>query len=161
VEPPLLEADAFRTSWLYRMYFFWPIWFSRGCPHPCEYCAVQSYYQRTHRTRPVDDVIADIEELRTLRRPSSSSSTTTRPPGRTRRRALPAHDPLGTQWVGQVTTSVTRDDELLDLVATPAPCPLDRLRASPRRTSRPSARISTARAASRRTWPSSARAASR
>jgi radical SAM superfamily enzyme YgiQ (UPF0313 family) len=53
---PLLKPDAFRSSWLYRMYFFWPIFFSRGCPHPCEYCAVQTYYQRSFRTRPVEDV---------------------------------------------------------------------------------------------------------
>jgi radical SAM superfamily enzyme YgiQ (UPF0313 family) len=115
---PLLEADAFRTSWLYRMYFFWPIWFSRGCPHPCEYCAVQSYYQRTHRTRPVDDVIADIEELRTLgaRRFLFLDDNPTARPDEAKelfRRMIP----LGTQWVSQVTTSVTRDDELLDLVA--------------------------------------------
>src|SRR5262249_61757551 len=37
---PLLKPDAFRASALYRMYFFWPVFFSRGCPHPCEYCAV-------------------------------------------------------------------------------------------------------------------------
>src|SRR5574341_440192 len=63
---PLLKYEAFKSSWLYRMYFHWPIFFSRGCPHPCEYCAVQTYYQRSYRTRPVDDVIGDIEELRRL-----------------------------------------------------------------------------------------------
>src|SRR5207249_9534639 len=60
---PLLKPEAFRTSWLYRMYFFWPILFSRGCPHPCEYCAIQTYYERTYRTRPVDDVIEDVRRL--------------------------------------------------------------------------------------------------
>jgi bacteriochlorophyll C8 methyltransferase len=29
---PLLKPDAFRTSWLYRQYFFWPIFFSRCRP---------------------------------------------------------------------------------------------------------------------------------
>src|SRR5437660_3676334 len=29
-ELPLLKWDAFRKSWLYRMYFHWPIVFSRG-----------------------------------------------------------------------------------------------------------------------------------
>src|SRR5215470_7462244 len=63
---PLLKPDAFRSSWLYRMYFFWPIFFSRGCPHPCEYCAIQTYYDRTYRTRPVDDVIADVRRIGAL-----------------------------------------------------------------------------------------------
>src|SRR5437868_7510344 len=38
---PLLNADAFRASWLYRLYFSWPVFFSRGCPHPCAHCPVQ------------------------------------------------------------------------------------------------------------------------
>lgn len=50
---PLLKYEAFKSSWLYRMYFHWPVVFSRGCPHPCEYCAVQTYYRRSFRTRPV------------------------------------------------------------------------------------------------------------
>src|SRR5206468_4188616 len=60
------HADDFRASWLYRLYFFWPVFFSRGCPHPCEYCAVQTYYNRSFRTRPVDDVIEDVRQLRAL-----------------------------------------------------------------------------------------------
>jgi radical SAM superfamily enzyme YgiQ (UPF0313 family) len=61
---PLLKYDAFKSSWLYRMYFHWPVIFSRGCPHPCEYCAVQTYYQRGFRTRPVGEVIEDLTRSR-------------------------------------------------------------------------------------------------
>src|SRR5437870_10497041 len=46
---PVLKPATFRSSWLHRMYFLWPIQFSRGCPHPCEYCAVQAYYERSYR----------------------------------------------------------------------------------------------------------------
>ena len=63
---PLLKYDAFKSSWLYRMYFHWPVVFSRGCPHPCEYCAVQTYYQRSFRTRPVDEVIDDLQTIKAL-----------------------------------------------------------------------------------------------
>jgi len=63
---PLLKYDAFKSSWLYRMYFHWPVIFSRGCPHPCEYCAVQTYYQRGFRTRPVDEVIEDLQTIKGL-----------------------------------------------------------------------------------------------
>jgi radical SAM superfamily enzyme YgiQ (UPF0313 family) len=114
---PLLDAEAFRSSWLYPMYFFWPIFFSRGCPHPCEYCAVQTYYQRSYRTRPVDDVIADIRELRTMgaRRLLFLDDNPIARPDEAKelfRRMIP----LGVEWVSQITTNVTRDDELLDLV---------------------------------------------
>jgi radical SAM superfamily enzyme YgiQ (UPF0313 family) len=115
---PLLKPQAFRTSWLYRMYFFWPIFFSRGCPHPCEYCAVQTYYQRTYRTRPVDDVIGDIEELRAMgarRFLFLDDNPIARPEAAKElfRRMIP----LRVQWVSQLTTNVARDEELLDLVA--------------------------------------------
>jgi radical SAM superfamily enzyme YgiQ (UPF0313 family) len=115
---PLLKVDAFRSSWLYRMYFFWPVFFSRGCPHPCEYCAVQTYYARTFRTRPVDDLIADVRQLRTLgaRRLLFLDDNPVARPEEAKelfRRLIP----LDVQWVSQVTINVARDPELLDLVA--------------------------------------------
>jgi radical SAM superfamily enzyme YgiQ (UPF0313 family) len=115
---PLLKRDAFRSSWLYRMYFFWPIFFSRGCPHPCEYCAIQTYYGRTYRTRPVDDVIADVRHLRTLgaRRLLFLDDNPIARPEEAKelfRRLIPER----VQWVSQSTINVARDPELLDLVA--------------------------------------------
>jgi radical SAM superfamily enzyme YgiQ (UPF0313 family) len=115
---PLLKPQVFRSSWLYRMYFFWPVWFSRGCPHPCEYCAVQTYYDRTYRTRPVDDVIADIRALRGLgarRLLFLDDNPIARPDDAKElfRRMIP----LDVEWVSQLTINVARDDELLDLAA--------------------------------------------
>ncbi len=115
---PLLKRDAFRSSWLYRMYFFWPIFFSRGCPHPCEYCAIQTYYGRTYRTRPVDDVIADVRRLRALgarRLLFLDDNPVARPEDAKElfRRLIPER----VQWVSQSTINVARDPELLDLVA--------------------------------------------
>jgi len=115
---PLLKAAAFRASWLYRMYFFWPVFFSRGCPHPCEYCAVQTYYRRSYRTRPVDDVIADVAQLRTLgaRRLLFLDDNPTAHPEEAKelfRRLIPHK----VEWVSQAPVNVARDPELLDLVA--------------------------------------------
>ncbi len=115
---PLLKPDAFRSSWLYRQYFFWPIFFSRGCPHPCEYCAVQTYYQRSFRTRPVDDVLADVRHLKTLganRFLFLDDNPIAHPEDAKElfRRLIPEK----VQWVSQATINVARDPELLDLVA--------------------------------------------
>jgi len=115
---PLLKPDAFRTSWLYRMYFFWPIFFSRGCPHPCEYCAVQTYYQRSYRTRPVDEFIAEIRRMKAFgaRRFLFMDDNPIAHPEKAKAmlRALVAER---VQWVSQATVNVARDPELLDLVA--------------------------------------------
>jgi radical SAM superfamily enzyme YgiQ (UPF0313 family) len=115
---PLLKPDAFRSSWLYRMYFFWPIFFSRGCPHPCDYCAVQTYYQRSYRTRPVDDVVAEVRRHRTFgaRRFLFLDDNPIAHPEDAKelfRRLVPER----IQWVSQTTINVARDPELLDLVA--------------------------------------------
>jgi radical SAM superfamily enzyme YgiQ (UPF0313 family) len=114
---PLLKPDAFHSSWLYRKYFFWPVFFSRGCPHPCEYCAVQTYYKRSYRTRPVDDVIEDIRQLGRLgaRRLLLLDDNPVARPEEAKeffRRLIP----LNVQWVSQATINVARDPELLDLV---------------------------------------------
>lgn len=36
----------------------------RGCRFPCDFCAIQTFFKRTHRSRPVDKV---LEELRTIK----------------------------------------------------------------------------------------------
>src|SRR5512140_433121 len=115
---PLLKPDAFRSSWLYRKYFFWPVLFSRGCPHPCEYCAVQTYYDRTFRTRPVDDVIRDVRSLARLgaNRLLFMDDNPVANPEKAKelfRRLIPEK----VKWVSQSTINVARDPELLDLVA--------------------------------------------
>jgi len=115
---PLLKPDAFRSSWLYRKYFFWPILFSRGCPHPCEYCAVQTYYKRTFRTRPVEEFIDEVERMRAIgaRRFLFLDDNPVANPEKAKE-MLRALVPQRVQWVSQSTINVARDPELLDLVA--------------------------------------------
>ena len=37
-----------------------PVYATRGCPFPCDFCSIQSYFERSYRKRPVDQVIRDI-----------------------------------------------------------------------------------------------------
>ncbi|MFN2426369.1 MAG: radical SAM protein [Candidatus Binatia bacterium] len=117
-ELPLLKWDAFRTSWLYRMYFHWPITFSRGCPHPCEYCAVQTYYKRSFRTRPVEQVIDEMKRLKALgadRLLFLDDNPIAHP--EKAKELFRAMIPLKMKWASQSTINIARDDELLDLAA--------------------------------------------
>lgn len=117
-ELPLLKWDAFRTSWLYRMYFHWPITFSRGCPHPCEYCAVQTYYKRSFRTRPVEQVIDEIKRIKSLgadRLLFLDDNPVAHP--EKAKELFRAMIPLKMKWASQSTINIARDDELLDLAA--------------------------------------------
>jgi hypothetical protein len=115
---PLLKPEAFRSSWLYRMYFFWPIFFSRGCPHPCEYCAVQTYYQRSYRTRPTDEFIGEIRRMKRIgaHRFLFLDDNPVAHPEKAKD-MLAALVPERVQWVSQATVNIARDPELLDLTA--------------------------------------------
>lgn len=37
---------------------------TRGCPFDCEFCSVTAFYGRKYRTRPVANVLAELDELR-------------------------------------------------------------------------------------------------
>ncbi|MGH7785277.1 MAG: B12-binding domain-containing radical SAM protein [Candidatus Binatia bacterium] len=115
---PLLKYDAFKTSWLYRMYFHWPVVFSRGCPHPCEYCAVQTFYQRGFRTRPVADVIDDLQAIKALGA-NRILLLDDNPIGHPEaaKELFRAMIPLRLKWASQCTINIARDPELLDLAA--------------------------------------------
>jgi radical SAM superfamily enzyme YgiQ (UPF0313 family) len=91
---------------------------SRGCPHPCEYCSVQTYYNRTFRSRPVDEVIEDIKTVKALGG-KRLLFLDDNPIGNVRyaKELFKAMIPLKMEWVAQITINIARNDELLDLAA--------------------------------------------
>lgn len=40
----------------------------RGCPFPCEFCAIQTFFDKSYRTRPIDKVIAELRSLKSSKR---------------------------------------------------------------------------------------------
>jgi radical SAM superfamily enzyme YgiQ (UPF0313 family) len=115
---PLYRPDLFKKSSFYRMYFHWPVLASRGCPHPCEYCTVQTYYERTFRSRPVDEVLADLETIKRLggKRVLILDDN---PIGNVKyaKELFKAMIPLKMEWASQMTINIARNEELLDLAA--------------------------------------------
>jgi radical SAM superfamily enzyme YgiQ (UPF0313 family) len=114
----LFRRDRWEKSALYRVYFHWPLMFSRGCPHPCTYCAVQTFYQRSYRTRNVDAVLEDVARIKALGgtnllflddNPIADADAAKE----LFRRLIPAN----IKWSSQCTIEIARDPELLDLAA--------------------------------------------
>ena len=54
---PLPRYDLMNRK---KLGFWWPVQATRGCPFPCSFCSIQSYFERTYRKRPVDQVIRDV-----------------------------------------------------------------------------------------------------
>jgi radical SAM superfamily enzyme YgiQ (UPF0313 family) len=117
-ELPLFDHAAFRRSRFYQWYFHFPVWGSRGCPHACSFCAVSAYGHRSYRTRPVADVLADVDAVKALggRRLLilDDNPIGDRDHARELFRALA---PRRMQWASQCTIEIARDPELLDLAA--------------------------------------------
>ena len=54
---PLPRLDLFNKK---KLGFWRPVQATRGCPFPCTFCSVQSFFERSYRKRPVDQVIRDV-----------------------------------------------------------------------------------------------------
>jgi radical SAM superfamily enzyme YgiQ (UPF0313 family) len=115
---PLFLPERFARSRFYRWYFHWPVMASRGCPHACDYCSIQTYYRRSFRSRPVGDVIDDFRTIERLggRRVLLLDDNPIGNVGYAKElfRAL---IPLEMQWATQCTINIARSGELLDLAA--------------------------------------------
>ncbi len=90
--------------------------FSRGCKFVCDFCAIQSAYQATHRCRPIDRV---IEEVRRVKKPGQmiffidDNLTSNIDAAKELMRAL---IPLKIRWVSQCDISAAYDEEALSLM---------------------------------------------
>ena len=114
----LIRWDKWRRSAAYRVYFHWPLMFSRGCPHPCSYCAVQAFYERSYRTRMVDAVIDDVRRIKALGGKNllfldDNPIADVEAAKELFRRLIPEK----IKWTSQCTIEIARDTELLDLAA--------------------------------------------
>jgi radical SAM superfamily enzyme YgiQ (UPF0313 family) len=114
----LVRWDKWKSSPAYRVYFHWPLMFSRGCPHPCSYCAVQSFYERSYRTRAVDAVIDDVRRIKALGGKNLLFLDDNPIADVAAAKELFARlIPEKIKWSSQCTIEIARDAELLDLAA--------------------------------------------
>lgn len=113
-----VDWGRFRRSPFYRSYFHWPLIFSRGCPLPCSYCAVQTFYKRTYRTRSTERVIDDVRRIKAVggRNLLFLDDNPIGDP-EAAKELFRALIPEKIQWTSQCTIELARDPELLDLAA--------------------------------------------
>lgn len=86
---------------------------TRGCPFDCVFCSVTSFYGRTYRVRPVENVISEIAQMEKgflffvddniVGKPSYAKEL------------FGALIPLKIKWFSQASLSVVKDRELLNL----------------------------------------------
>ena len=87
---------------------------NRGCMNNCEFCSIPRMWGNKNFTRPIDEVINEIKELRSKRilflDPSPTSNKAYA------KEFFKALIPLKIKWAGLATSNITRDKQLFDLI---------------------------------------------
>jgi radical SAM superfamily enzyme YgiQ (UPF0313 family) len=86
---------------------------SRGCPRACDFCSVSRFYGRTHRLRPVEEVVREIRNLGA--RFCFFVDEDIFLPGDRARRLFEALIPLGIVWLAQAGIAAADDRDLIRL----------------------------------------------
>jgi len=84
----------------------------RGCRHGCRYCSIAAFHGRTHRSRPLAHVLA---ELRSVPRDFMFVDDNIIADPDYARRLFRAMAPMGKRWVSQCSLKIADDPELLRL----------------------------------------------
>ena len=85
----------------------------RGCKFPCEFCAVQTFFQRTYRSRPVGDVIADIQSMRQHKKLFFFVDDNFAGDLKTGKAILPELGRLKIRWITQMSINAAHDEAFL------------------------------------------------
>ncbi len=109
----------FRKLTKKRLFNVLPVMTTRGCPYDCEFCCVSSIYGKKIRHVPVHNVVRDIKESEGKIFLFLDDNIFGHP--RYAKELFKAIKPLKIKWIGQVSISFVRDDELMKL-ATESGC---------------------------------------
>lgn len=92
----------------------------RGCAHECDFCAIQTFYQRRTSRRPIADVIAELIACHARYVLFVDDNLFAHPVEL--RALLEALIPLKLTWAAQISLNVARDPDLVRLLARSGCC---------------------------------------
>jgi radical SAM superfamily enzyme YgiQ (UPF0313 family) len=85
----------------------------RGCPFPCEFCAIQTFFSRSYRARPPADVVAELAELKATKRVFFFVDDNFAGDFKSGKPLLAELEPLDIRWVTQMSINAAHDEEFL------------------------------------------------
>lgn len=89
----------------------------RGCRFPCEFCAIQAFFDRTHRTRPVDHILAELQSLKKSRKVFFFVDDNFAGNIKAAKPLMEAMAPLNVRWITQMSINAAHDEEFLELLS--------------------------------------------
>ena len=89
----------------------------RGCPFPCEFCAIQSFFERSHRIRPADHIVAELRALKAHKKLFFFVDDNFAGNIKAAKELLSELAPLNIRWVTQMSIHAAHDEAFLALLA--------------------------------------------
>jgi len=117
-KPGVPQPDSFTRFDLYKGKKYLPmtlIQFGRGCPFVCTFCATSAYFDHRHHYREVNHVLTEIE--RQDRKTIFFVDDNIIGDPKAAKALFRALIPYKIHWVSQASINMTRDLELMDLMA--------------------------------------------
>jgi radical SAM superfamily enzyme YgiQ (UPF0313 family) len=91
---------------------------SRGCSHDCKFCSTSPFYHHTHRTRPIEDVIRDVKNVKSFpKKFIFFVDDNIIGDKEYAKKLFKALIPLKIFWISQATVDIGEDKELVKLAA--------------------------------------------
>jgi radical SAM superfamily enzyme YgiQ (UPF0313 family) len=87
---------------------------TRGCPHACTFCSISAFFGQQFRTRPVDQVISELESLGRFLIFMDDNLTANRDYAK---ELFARMIPLKKRWISQCSSLIGYEDELMKLAA--------------------------------------------
>ncbi|MDP3879498.1 MAG: radical SAM protein [Dehalococcoidales bacterium] len=89
---------------------------TRGCPYSCSFCSVSSFFGRTYRCRPVEEVIKELDTFNGGKYFFFVDDNIIGNP-KFAKELFRSMIPRKIKWLGQASVTIAKDDELLELAA--------------------------------------------
>ena len=89
----------------------------RGCRFPCEFCAVQTFYQRRYRRRDTDSVLSELNALKASKKLFFFVDDNFAGSLRESREVLPALAQAKVRWVTQMSINAAHDEGFVQALA--------------------------------------------
>lgn len=89
----------------------------RGCRFPCEFCAIQTFFERTARHRPIEAIVAELRALKSTKKLFFFVDDNFAADLEFAGDLADALAPLGIRWVTQLAINAAHDESLLARLA--------------------------------------------
>jgi len=88
----------------------------RGCRFPCDFCAIQTFFDRSHRQRPIEDIVAEIQALKSRNKLFFFVDDNFAGNIKAAKPLLKELARLNVRWITQMSMNAAHDEEFLALL---------------------------------------------